>query len=84
MGAGSLCSREDVTLAVGVIVGYSAIKSATSMNKPVVLFLEKVVQAGGDRSYRQRAVWVCFLNDTARNKIHTVERAAFHQQWFSN
>lgn len=43
LGASSLCSMEEVTLAVGEI-GYRSIKSATQMKKAMVLLLDKLKQ----------------------------------------
>ncbi|TWW59242.1 Transposon TX1 uncharacterized 82 kDa protein ORF 1 [Takifugu flavidus] len=44
VGAGSVLSVEEVALAVGQKIGHSSIKSATRMNRAVVLFLAKVDQ----------------------------------------
>ncbi|TWW74341.1 hypothetical protein D4764_14G0003420 [Takifugu flavidus] len=44
VGAGSVLSVEEVALAVGQKIGHSSVKSATRMNRVVVLFLEKFIQ----------------------------------------
>ena len=44
VGAGSPCSVEEVALSVGQVIGPSSVRSAASMNKAVVLFVEKVEQ----------------------------------------
>ncbi|KAG7478859.1 hypothetical protein JOB18_010430 [Solea senegalensis] len=44
IGAVSLCSVEEVALAVGEIIGHSCVKSTARMNRAVVLFLDKVEQ----------------------------------------